>query len=97
MQEYNNKIFHSTQPYPEIKVQGENLYYAEILMDDFAGSLSEYTAIGQYLNHSFYSRKVVDDLANMWIQIAIVEMHHLDILAQLITLLGGRPVYRESF
>ena len=41
MQEYNNNIFHSTQPYPEIKVQGENLYYAEILMDDFAGSLSE--------------------------------------------------------
>ena len=31
-------------PYPEIKVEKENLYYAELLSQDYAGIVSEATA-----------------------------------------------------
>lgn len=51
------------------------------------------TAINQYIYHSFVIRHYDRDLAEMLLCIAIVEMHHLDILANLIVLLAGDPTY----
>lgn len=97
MKEYNNQVYVSSQPYPPIKVKGKNIFYAEILMDDYAGYISEFSAISQYIYHSLDLGNVDQNLANMYIQISKVEMHHLDILGQLITLLGGNPQYRGSY
>ncbi|MGX4598075.1 ferritin-like domain-containing protein [Faecalimicrobium sp. JNUCC 81] len=93
----NNYIYHANEPYPEIKVESKNPYYAELLMDDHSGIISEFSAISQYLYHSLDLGKSYTDLANMWLQISFIEMHHLDILSQVITLLGGKPKYRGSF
>lgn len=97
MKEANNQVYISSKPYPPIKVKEKNILYSEILMDDFAGYISEFSAISQYIYHSVDLGKVDRDLASMYIQIAKVEMHHLDIIGQVITLLGGNPQYRGSY
>lgn len=83
-------------PYPEVKVERPNLEYALILHDDFAGKVSETTAIMQYLHHHWDMEDVLEDTAELLEDISMVEMHHMDILAELITRLGGTPVYHDS-
>lgn len=84
-------------PYPEIKVVNKNPQYAELLMDDYAGMVSEFTAISQYIYHYFYFKKVDEDLGELLEQVAINEMQHMDILGETIIELGGNPVIRGSY
>lgn len=83
-------------PYPAIKTEGRNPYFAALLMQDYAGRNSEMTAINQY----FYQHLIVTDenrrLAETLECISIVEMHHLHILGELIVLLGGNPQFRTD-
>lgn len=80
-------------PYPEVRVEEPNISNLEIIMDDYSGVVSEFTAINQYLYHYFEIKKR-DDLGEMLENIAITEMLHMEILAELIGLLGGKPFYR---
>lgn len=90
--ESNNK-YQSNLPYPKIQVLGPNQYYANILKEDYVGMVSEMTAINQYLYHYFDIKSYDKDVAEAIEKISIVEMRHLEILAQLITLLGDKPIY----
>lgn len=81
-------------PYPEIKVLAPNPYYAEILMGDYAGVVSEFTAINQYLYHYFVLKGIDRELGRLLENIAITEMLHMEILAATIILLGGKPLFR---
>lgn len=78
-------------PYPEVKVEKKNSYYAALLQDDYAGRVSEFTAISQYLYHHFWFMKNYPELAELLEGISIVEMHHMEMLAETIILLGGDP------
>lgn len=91
----NNKNFMSASnlPYPPISVQKPNKYYALLLLEDYTGVVSEMTAINQYIYHDFTIYNTNPKIAKVLEHIAIVEMHHLDILAQLIILLGGNPTF----
>ncbi len=82
--------------YPEIKVERRNLEYALILHDDFAGKVSETTAIMQYLYHYWDMEDTLEETAELLEEISKVEMHHMDMLAQLISALGGTPIYYNS-
>jgi len=84
-------------PYPEVKVLAPNSYYAEILMDDYAGLVSEFTAINQYLYHYFLAEDLHEETSKLLENVAITEMLHMEILAEIIKLLGGNPVFRGSF
>ncbi|MDD2212864.1 MAG: manganese catalase family protein [Clostridia bacterium] len=84
-------------PYPEVKVLGPNLYYAELLMDDYAGVTSEFTAINQYLYHYFFFEDIDEELGELLENVAINEMLHMEILAETIKKLGGNPVIRGSY
>lgn len=77
------------KPYPKIQVEKENINYAKILLDAYAGSNSEDTAIHEYLYQSFLK----EDMASTLKEIAKVEMHHLNILGQLIVKLGYTPFF----
>ena len=81
-------------PYPEIKVQKPNLKYAELLMDDYAGVVSEFTAISQYLYHHYFFENIDEELGDLMEGVSINEMYHMEILAELILLLGGDPRIR---
>lgn len=80
-------------PYPEPKVIGRNLYYAELLLEDYAGRVSEFTAINQYLYHYFVFDERYKELAELEECISIIEMFHMEMLAKTIILLGANPRY----
>lgn len=76
-------------PYPEIQVQRKNPSCVDLLTIDYGGSVSEMTAITQYISHEnrmFCSNCVI---AKTLLGIAMAEMIHLQKLGELITLLGG--------
>ena len=76
-------------PYPPIQVKEKNIAYANLLSIDYCGSVSEMTAITQYINNE--NRLSCDrcSLAKTILGIAVSEMIHLQKLGQLISLLGG--------
>ncbi len=87
------KRYASDKPYPKIIVQEKNLYYASLLQDDYAGYVSEFTALCQYLHHHYYFEEIDKELGKMVEGISIIEMQHMEILAELIIKLGGHPQY----
>ena len=76
-------------PYPPIQVQGRNRNYANLLSNDYCGSVSELTAITQYINNE--NRLCLENcgIARALLEIAVAEMMHLQKLGELIQLLGG--------
>lgn len=79
----------SDKPYPPIEVEGENIEYAKILLEDYAGEGGEDTAIHNY----FYQSLVTSEDSAVFKEISKVEMHHLDILGELIYKLGYLPAF----
>lgn len=88
--------FADPSPYPEIKIEYPNIYYAELIIDDYAGVVSEFTAINQYLYHYFFFKEIDQWLGELLENISVTEMLHMEILADLIKKLGGNPVIRGS-
>lgn len=84
-------------PYPEVRVTNPNPYYACILMDDYAGVVSEFTAISQYLYHHFFFKDIDKGLGELLENVAITEMLHMEMLADTIKESGGDPRIRGSF
>lgn len=80
-------------PYPPIEVEGPNLQVARMLAIDFASAKSEMTSITQYVYQSWVLAPQFAEVAQTMHCISMVEMHHLDMLGNLITLLGGNPQY----
>jgi len=92
-----NLPYSLNKPYPPVKVQNPNLLYAEVLKDDYAGIDSELTAITQYLYQHLENAKSYPVYAKLFKGIALVEMHHLELIGDLIVAFGGNPTYRGSY
>lgn len=82
--------------YPEPKVECKNINYANILLQDFAGAVSELTAINLYVFQHISSEDRFRDYSELIKGISIVEMKHLELLGETIKLLGAKPVYANS-
>ncbi len=78
-------------PYPEIKVKEKNIKLAKEILSSYAGSVSEDTAIHNYIFQYLILEN--DEIKNILKEIAIVEMHHLEILGELVKKLGLTPLY----
>lgn len=76
-------------PYPPIQVKGKNQAYANLLSIDYCGSVSEMSAITQYINNENRLSSEKCPLAKAILGIAMAEMIHLQKLGELIHLLGG--------
>lgn len=76
-------------PYPPIQVKERNLAYANLLSIDYCGSVSEMTAIVQYVNNENRIFTESCSAAKTLLGIAMAEMMHLQKLGELIHLLGG--------
>lgn len=87
-----------SDPYPEIRVVGQNPYYAQILIDDYAGRVSETTAIMQYVHHHMQMEKLPgwQEVADLEEGISIIEMEHLEMLGETVILLGGVLRFHDS-
>lgn len=85
----------SNMPFPPIKVERQNLKYANLLQDAYAKSgSSELQAITQYIYHNLTIDE--EEIKQALLCIALVEMGHLDTLGELIRKLGGKPAYENS-
>ena len=85
----------SSKPYPKIEVD-ENRDYAHMLLEDYAGSASEDTAIHLYLYQSLVLSRTFKELSEVLKKISTVEMKHMLILGQLIEALGVNPAFGVS-
>ncbi|MCI8373087.1 MAG: rubrerythrin family protein [Lachnospiraceae bacterium] len=80
-------------PYPPIEVREQNQAYADLLGVDYCGSVSELSAITQYINNE--NRLCIENcsIAKTLLGLAMAEMMHLQKLGELIVLLGGSVNY----
>lgn len=86
---------HSDIPMPEVKVERKNMDYARLLYSAYAdGDASELVAITQYLYHS--ETIPVEEISDSIKCISLIEMHHLDMIGDLIKELGGKPFFFNS-
>lgn len=76
-------------PYPPVRVEGQNRAYANLLSVDYCGSVSELSAITQYINNENRLSCENCAVAKVILSIAMAEMMHLQKLGELIYLLGG--------
>lgn len=76
-------------PYPPVRVKEKNQAYANLLSFDYCGSVSEMSAITQYINNENRMSCEKCPLAKTILGIAVAEMIHLQKLGELIFLLGG--------
>lgn len=76
-------------PYPPVQVKGKNQDYANLLSIDYCGSVSEMSAITQYINNENRMSCEKCPVAKIILGIAMAEMIHLQKLGELIYLLGG--------
>lgn len=80
-------------PYTQPEKLPRNIRYARILLSAMSGPESELTATHQYIYHHVMAERELPEAADILKGIAIVEMHHLDMLAGTINMLGLRPCY----
>ena len=80
-------------PYPPIKVEKSNLKYAQLLNISLAAASSELTSVTQYLYQKWIFKADYHETAKIIGKIAEMEMRHMQILGELIVLLGGNPMY----
>lgn len=89
-------IYQSSSPYPPLQVKAPDRRYAAMLRYDMASRGGELTAITEYVYNTWMLHAEYPQIAQTMHHIAIVEMHHLDMLGQLVILLGGDPVYASA-
>lgn len=80
-------------PYPPLEVRERNQAYANLLSVDYCGSVSELSAVTQYINNEGRLSGSDCSCARTLLGIGMAEMMHLQKLGELIVLLGGRIDY----
>lgn len=86
-------------PYPPIQVRETSQLCARAMLSQLGGSASEMSTIVQYFYNSTVLAAKYPKIAEYFHRIAVVEMHHLSVFAQLTCLSGGDPrlwSYREG-
>jgi bacterioferritin len=81
--------------YPSVPKLYPNKRYCNLIYDNFGGEEGELTAITQYI-YEHMNFKKEEAISHILQDIAIEEMHHLDILGEIITNLGEKPIYQNS-
>lgn len=84
-------------PYPATQVREKNKSYADLLSIDYCGSVSEMSAIAQYINNENRLSCEKCPLAKTILGIAMAEMMHLQKLGELIFLLGGKVDFTAKY
>lgn len=76
-----------------IKVEKQNLEYANLLLQDYAGKLGALSCILRYTYQQLIQNVFDEDFAEMLFKIQKLKMKQLEIFGKLILLLGGNPQY----
>ena len=82
-------------PYPKLMNIRQNQRYANLLYDNFAGEEGELTAACQYI-YEHIELKRYESFSKILLSIAKEEMHHLELIGDLIKRLGKKPYYIDK-
>lgn len=83
-------------PYPDISAVKPDRHFAERVSALYAGRYGEFTAVSTYSYQQFILKEDFAYLSDVIECISLVEMHHFELLAELILRLGGDPVIGET-
>ena len=89
-------IVRSNAPYPEIVDPVKNMKTVKVLKNLMSGYDSELRAILQYFYQSSLCNKIQPEISDIFEEISIVEMHHLELLSHAIVDFGGEPMYDDA-
>lgn len=78
-------------PYPPVRVDGPNPVYACQMLSNMAAVVSEMSDVTRYFYVATVTGPEYPEISACFHHISIVEMHHLNIFAQLALLLGADP------
>ncbi|MBQ9795692.1 MAG: manganese catalase family protein [Clostridia bacterium] len=84
------------KPYPEIVNVQDDMNTVAILKNLANGRVGETPASMQYIYQSVIADKTNEQIAEIFEEIGVVEMMHLDMLMHAISLFGGVPKYEDS-
>lgn len=73
----------------------QNLKYANLLYDNFAGAEGELTAVNQYIYEHIELNRY-ENFSKILLSIAIEEMYHLKLIGDLIRRLGKKPYFVDT-
>lgn len=85
--------YHVDLPYPKTEDIVPNQMYASILRCLYAGQGSELTAVMQYFYDACMLKGEYEEAYTAFKYISVVEMEHMELLANMIMALGGDPKY----
>lgn len=89
-----NSKYAVDKPYPSLENIKPNAKDARILLQDYAGLVSELTATTQYVYHQMMVKNQdLKSISDAILGIAIIEMRHLNILGDTIIKLGADPKF----
>ena len=81
-------------PYPGTEVIGQDRESVRIISPAYADCGSELTAILQYVYHAIvFSGLQMKQYSRLLMEIAVSEMHHLDMLGNMLYQMGALPVF----
>ena len=78
-------------PYPPVRVDGPNIVYANEMLSNMGAIVSEMSDVTRYFYIAVVTKQQFSSIATCFHHISIVEMHHLNIFAELALLLGADP------
>lgn len=84
------------KPYPEIVNAQDDVNTVAILKNLANGRVGETPAVMQYIYQSVVADKTNDEIGEIFEEIGVVEMIHLDMLMHAITMFGGVPKYEDG-
>lgn len=84
------------KPYPKIVGANTDPMTVGVLKNLAQGRVGELNAVLQYIFQSVVADKTKDEIGEIFEEIGIVEMTHLDMLMHAITDFGGVPRYEDS-
>lgn len=86
-------LYRLETPYPVLSEKSPNRFYVSLLLNLYASSASEMTAVLQYAYQSHYFKTYSEELEKVITGISIVEMQHINLLQNAIMAFGGQPKY----
>ena len=86
--EYHCKV---NLPYPPVRVDAPNIAYADEMLSNMGAVISEMSDVIRYFYISVVTGPQFCSISICFHQISIVEMHHLNIFAELALQLGADP------
>ncbi|UWP58634.1 ferritin-like domain-containing protein [Ruminococcus gauvreauii] len=84
-------IYKAEGPYPKVQVKERNAAYAREMLSNMADIASEISDVSRYFYIAVMTAPKYGEISECFHNISIVEMHHLNIFAELARQLGADP------